>query len=466
MDKEMFDKMKDLVATDSFQNLLARTGYGSPNLMEATQYPLTRLTKSYNLMNSLYRNSWLVRRIIDVVPRDMLKNWIDIESDITPEEVDKLQKAFRKNLLKQSLCKGLSWGRLYGGAAGLMMIEGQEDILETPLDIDTVMPGDFKGLLVVDRWSGVYPQLELINDINSPEFGLPEYYLFQNYAQNEEYKVHHSRIIRFEGMQLPEWEKQAETYWGMSVVENVYEEIKKRDNTSANIAGLIFLSNLRVLKIEDLGQLLSATDKKAQQDFYSVIQAMNYLQSNFGMYVMSKDDDFQQFNIANYSGLNELYKSFMYDAAGAADIPVTILYHQSPGGLNATGESDLTIYYDRIKQEQEAHLRPALEKLLPVLCMSELGYIPDDIQIEFNPIEIPNEKELADVIKSKTESILAFHDRGIISDKTALMEAKELGDGNGMFSNITDEDINAANTDVGKLDETEQMDTSEPESLE
>ncbi len=180
MDKEMFDKMNELVATDSFQNLLARTGYGTPSLMEATQYPLTRLTKNYNLMNSLYRNSWLVRRIIDVVPKDMLKNWVEYDTDIPPEELDKLQISHRRTKLKQSLMKGLSWGRLYGGAAGLMMIKGQEDILATPLNVDTVMPGDFKGLLIVDRWAGVYPQLETVDDISDPEFGLPEFYLFQD----------------------------------------------------------------------------------------------------------------------------------------------------------------------------------------------------------------------------------------------------------------------------------------------
>lgn len=143
------DKMRQFTS-DSFQNSLARTGYGTPSLLQATTYPLTRLTKEYNLMNSLYRNSWIVKRIIDVIPKDMLKNWIKYTSDIDPEKIDLLHKMERKTRLRRSLGEGLRWGRLYGGAVGLMIIEGQEDQLEEPVDIDSIMPDDFKGLLIAD----------------------------------------------------------------------------------------------------------------------------------------------------------------------------------------------------------------------------------------------------------------------------------------------------------------------------
>ena len=441
------DAVMEMAVKDSFQNLFARTGYGAPNLMEGTTYPLTRLTKNYTLMNSLYRNSWIARRIVDTIPKDMLKNWIKYESDIKPELIDKLYKMERKTQLRKSLLQGLNWGRLYGGAAGLIMLEGQEDILDQPLDLDTIMPGDFKGLLVVDRWAGVYPQLELVDDISDPEFGLPRYYEFTDYAGNNTYTVHHSRIIRFVGLDLPEWEKQAETYWGSSVIEPVFDEIKKRDNTSANIAGLIFLANLRILKMADLGELLAGTNQKSQQDFYSTITAQNWLQSNFGMYVMSKEDEFQSVN-TSFAGLNDIYESFMLDLSGATQIPVTKLFGRAPAGMNATGESDSRNYNNYVEQEQEAHLRPAIEKLMPVLCLSVYGEIPDDIDFVFNPIETPTEKDMGETVKWKTEAVLGFYDRGIIPDSTALKEAKQMGEGTGIFTNITDEDINKANTEV------------------
>lgn len=119
-------------------------------------------------------------------------------------------------------------GRLYGGALGLIMIDGHEDILSKPLDFDEIMPGTFKGLMIVDRWSGAYPSNNLVSDINDIEFGQLDSYEV-TLEDGQLLKVHHSR--RFTGIEIPHWEKIAETYWGASEVEVVFDEIKKRDNT-------------------------------------------------------------------------------------------------------------------------------------------------------------------------------------------------------------------------------------------
>ena len=440
-----------IITNDAFQNLMARIGFGSTNLSEGAQYPLTRLTREYNLMNALYRNNWIARRVVDIIPKDAIKNGWKYQSEIDPEETDMLHKMERLTRLKPQLQKSLCWGRLYGGAVALMLLDGQEDELDQPLDHDSIMPGDYQGLLILDRWSGVYPELQLITDINDPEFGLPEMYRIQDYTNKNSYLVHHSRLLRFIGCDLPEWEKQAETYWGSSVIENCYEEIKKRDNTSANIAGLIFLSNLRVLKMNDLGELKAGAPVGTNQDIYNTMQAQSWLQSNFGTYIISKDDDFQTFS-ANFSGLNELYESFMMDVSGAAQIPVTKLFGRSPAGMNATGESDMRNYYDVVENEQESALRPALEKLLPVICMSTLGYIPDDIEIAFNPVYSPTDEEIGNTVKYKMEALLGAYDRDIISQEIVLEEMTDMTESTGLWSNITDEFIAKADKETGKLD--------------
>lgn len=428
---------------DGFSNPFTKQGFGYPNPLEATEYPITRLTRNWNLMNALYRNSWLAKRIIDTIPKDMLRNWIKYTGEIKPEAITELQKAERHTQLKKTLERGLCWGRLYGGAVGLMLIDGQEDILDEPLDLDSIRPGDFKGLHIADRWQGVYPQIDLITDINSPEFGLPEYYQFADQTKRVIENVHHSRVIRFVGDELPYWEKVAEMYWGSSKIEAVFDELKKRDNTSANIAGLVFLSNLRIFKKENLAQMLTSQSVGAQQDFLATIQAINHLQNNFGMTILDKEDEFVQV-AANFSGLHEIYECFMMDLAGATEIPVTKLFGRSPAGMNATGESDSRNYYGTIEQEQEAHLRPALEKLLPVFSLSTLGYIPDDLDFEFNPVQTPSDKELGEIVRYKTEAVNNAYDRGIIDRATALMEYKQMGEGTGMFSNVTAEMITEA----------------------
>ena len=147
-------------------------------------------------------------------------------------------------------------------------------------------------------------------------------------------KVHHSRILRFTGRNLPFWEKQQEWYWGESEVEVIFEELKKRDNTSFNIASLIFLANIRVLKMDQLGQGLAVGGEQNNIELNNVLEAQNQLMNNMGMYVMDKEDSLETHQYS-FSGLDEIYQSFMLDVAGAAEMPVTKIFGREPSGFNA-----------------------------------------------------------------------------------------------------------------------------------
>lgn len=454
--KSQSEALNKLYTMDAFQNQMARLGFGQPNLNEGADYPLTRMSQNYNLFTSLYRSSWIVRKIVDVFPSDMVKNWIKFNSSLDPEKISKINSVIRKTKTKEKIKEGLRWARLYGGAAGLILIDGDEDLSE-PLDYDTIMLDDYKGLLIFDRWNGIYPDIELEDDISDEEYGYPKYYsislseansnLMLSYNKQDLVKVHHSRIVRFNGRDLPLWERQAEMFWGESEIEIVFEELKKRDNTSANIASLIFLANIRVLKMNDLGQLLGASTQKAQENLYKVLQAQNQLMSNMGIYVMDKDDDFgsEQYS---FGGLNDIYESFMLDIAGACEMPVTKLFGREPAGFNSTGESDLTQYYDTLEEKQETYLQPIIDKLLPIIFMSTLGAIPEDLDWEFNPCMNVNSKDLVDLAQSMASPIFEAFNAGLITKETALKELKQQNEKTGMWSNITDEDIkNAKNED-------------------
>lgn len=454
--KSQTEVLNKLYTMDAFQNQMARLGFGQPNLNEGADYPLTRMSQNYNLFTSLYRSSWIVRKIVDVFPSDMVKNWIKFNSSLDPEKISKINSVIRKTKTKEKIKEGLRWARLYGGAAGLILIDGDEDLSE-PLDYDAIMLDDYKGLLIFDRWNGIYPDIELEDDISDEEYGYPKYYsislseannnLMLSYNKQNLVKVHHSRIVRFNGRDLPLWERQAEMFWGESEIEIVFEELKKRDNTSANIASLIFLANIRVLKMNDLGQLLGASTQKAQENLYKVLQAQNQLMSNMGIYVMDKDDDFgsEQYS---FGGLNDIYESFMLDIAGACEMPVTKLFGREPAGFNSTGESDLTQYYDTLEEKQETYLQPIIDKLLPIIFMSTLGAIPEDLDWEFNPCMNVNSKDLVDLAQSMASPIFEAFNAGLITKEIALKELKQQNEKTGMWSNITDEDIkNAKNED-------------------
>lgn len=424
---------------DAFSNPLFRLGYGSQSPLEATEYPLTRMTDNYALLNSLYRDNWVVQNVVGVIPDDMTKKWFAPAGAVGPEHLKELDRVQRVTALRERVNEGLRWGRLYGGAAGLIMIRGQEGMLGQPLELESIYPGTFQGLYILDRWQGVVPGMELVFEGGEP---VPAYYSITDARGNTVAKVHHSRLVRFTGRDLPFLERVAELYWGESEVEALYNDVVKHDNVAANMAALTFRANVDTMEVQNLDQLFSVTSGEQQRRFWNVMQAQSVMKSNFGMQLVNRGDQIKNTQYT-FTGLQEVYDSMCLDLSGASRIPVTKLFGRSPAGMNATGESDLRNYYDYVDTLREAKLRPILEKLLPVLAMSAWGAVPDGLDITFPPLWTPTAKEVAEIAKTKSEAIVSGYQAGLLNVDTAQKELKKLADETGMFDSISEEEIAA-----------------------
>lgn len=441
--RERAENKSSVPVMDAFSNPIARLGYGTQDLLQATEYPLTRMTQNYQLLTSMYRGNWIVQNIIETIPGDMVRKWYTVKSNVGPEYMDALQRLERKVHLRKSLLDGMYWGRLYGGAAGIIMVRGQEDLTQ-PLDYGLILPGCFQGLMILDRWSGIYPELGQVADPEDPDFGLPEYYTIRDEESGTLIsKVHHSRILRFTGRELPYNEKIAEMYWGESELEAIYNELVKRDNVSGNIAALTFRANVNYLETDSLDQMLAVNNAAAQRRFWQTLQAQSVIESNFGTRLVNKGDVMHNTQYT-FAGLADVYDRVMMDVAGAAKTPVTKLFGRSPAGMNATGESDMNNYYDYIDGLRENQLRPILERLLPIMALSAWGIVPDDLDIDFPPLQTPDSSEVADIAEKKTQAILTAYQSDLIDAATAMKELKAIGDETGMYNTISDEAIEAA----------------------
>ena len=426
---------------DAFSNPLFRLGYGSQSPLEATEYPLTRMTDNYALLNSLYRDNWVVQNVVGIIPDDMTKKWFAPAGAVGPEHLKELDRVQRVTALRERVNEGLRWGRLYGGAAGLIMIRGQEGMLGQPLELESIYPGTFQGLYILDRWQGVVPGMELVFEGGEP---VPAYYSITDARGNTVAKVHHSRLVRFTGRDLPFLERVAELYWGESEVEALYNDVVKHDNVAANMAALTFRANVDTMEVQNLDQLFSVTSGEQQRRFWNVMQAQSVMKSNFGMQLVNRGDQIKNTQYT-FTGLQEVYDSMCLDLSGASRIPVTKLFGRSPAGMNATGESDLRNYYDYVDTLREAKLRPILEKLLPVLAMSAWGAVPDGLDITFPPLWTPTAAEVAEIALKKAQAIRDTFQAGLFRAATAQRELKKLADETGMFDSISEEEI-AANT--------------------
>lgn len=424
---------------DAFSNPLFRLGWGSQSPLEATEYPLTRMTDNYALLNSLYRDNWVVQNVVGLMVDDMLREWYKLKGSYTPEALDALSKVERDTRLRERINEGLRWGRLYGGAAGLIMIDGQDD-LSKPLDTDMIYPGSFKGLYILDRWQGITPNMELVFEGGDP---VPESYSITDARGHTVVNVHHSRVVRFTGRDLPFLERVAEMYWGESEVEALYKDVVAHDNVSANMAALTFQANINTMEVKGLEQLFSIGSSQAQRRFWNVMQAQSVLRSNFGTQLVEQGNQIKNTQYT-FTGLQEVYESMCLNLCGASHYPMTKLFGRSPAGMNATGESDLKNYYDYVDSQREAKVRPVLQKLLPVLAMSAWGTVPDDLEVTFLPLWTPTATETAEIALKKAQAIRDTFQAGLFRADTAMKELKKLEEETGMFGSISDEEVNTA----------------------
>jgi len=170
---------------------------------------------------------------------------------------------------------------------------------------------------------------------------------------------------------------------------------------------------------------------------------MNHLLSNNSMLILGADGEF--FSVQNsIAGWPEMYQQFQMDIAGAAQIPVTRLFGRTQTGLGQSNDADERIYEEKIAVDQEDQLRPQLDKLYPVLCMSELGEIPDDLDLAFPSIRVLDGKEKAELATQTTNAVISLANAGLIDKAIALKELKQQSDITGFGTNITDEEIEAA----------------------
>ena len=434
----LLDSASKLAGADGYSNAAAFLGDDSP-LFSSGTFKRSYLSSNIDLLTAAYRESWLAMRIIDLPSEDMTRAWYKISSNVSDEDIDELKKIEAKHNIKQELTNAIRWAKLYGGSIAVMVLKGDDD-LEQPLDLDLIMPDSFRGVLVLDRTQSIEPSIELVSDIDDPDFGLPAYYTVDvEYDDVKALRIHHSRVLRFAGRELPWSDTVSESYWGASELEHVWDELQKRNATSANIAQLVFQANITTLKMGDFGEALALGTDEQKTNILAAIEHENRFRTSYGLQLLSADDTIENHQYT-FGGLSDIYEKFMMDMAGAAEIPATKLFGRSPEGLNSTGESDLRNYYEMIAQGQERMLRPALEKLIPVMAMSCWGYYPEDLEIVFQPVATTSPTDRADLVAKLADPIFKAFELKLITRSEAIAELKSSGVEYGAWDKLPDPD--------------------------
>ena len=392
---------------DAYGNSIS--SIGTDDMVKSfSTYGFDNSTLNYPLWLALYNDSWVFRRAIDKPAQDEVNCGIVLHGK---EDFSKVYKDVQK--YRSELIQILSWGALFGGSVGVMMFDGVPDEdLQKPLNYSEIRNRQMQ-IYVTDRWYGVQPSTELVDNMKSIDFGKPKYYTI-SFADGGLFKVHHSRVLRYEHRWAPKLIKCGQLQgWGYAEGSHILNELSRDDQLKASITSLVNKSLIEVVKMAGMRGVFMGTDKDNQEQLTKRLEMVNWARTYNSLTFLDKDDEYDQKEFNGATGLAQLLETNMWLVAAALEMQ-GVLFGDLKGGLSQ--ESDAFHRYAvTIKNRCETYYRPVLYKFLKVLFAINgiEGTNPDFDFLDLDLLE-QNEKRVAG-LSSYVSLLNQLIDQGTIS---------------------------------------------------
>lgn len=323
-------------------------------------------------LEGLYSGNDLAALICEAIVEDGLRQGYVID-----EDDGRLIDALTKWKVPQLVADGAIFGRAFGSGAILVGTTGED--LRTPLRLP-LRPGQLAYLEALDRTS--YEPVEWVADQQSPDYGRPTVYQIHESGQGYAVarvgvQVHRSRMILFPGARTTPRMRRQNAGFDVSVMQRIYPILRDYDGTWASIGNLMASLSQAVYKVQGLIQMIA---EGQSEQLVTRMELVDIARSVARAIIVDAElEDFQQVGAANVTGAGEVIDRHSVRLAAAARMPVTRLFGQSPAGLNATGESDIRLWYDTVAWYREMVIEPRLVELARMVAQSE--GLDDDIAI-------------------------------------------------------------------------------------
>lgn len=399
------------IIKDGFKNILKGLGTDKDPRLSTTF--VRSMLVNQQIANDLYVYNWIAAKGVDIPIDDATRKWrsLLIPDVDKKKEIEDIMIEFE---VKEKISIASKWARVFGGAVIVVIIDGEDP--DEPMDIDNIKKGSLKNFIVLDRYN-IFPD-QIDRNILSENFGTPEYYT----VIRQGLKIHHSRVIRFDGDLSTILEAERNNFWGRSIFTKTFDAIADSGTMTQAIGNLVSEASIDVYKINELNAMVAGGNDDL---VVARLKIMNQMKSVVNGAVLDAEDDYEK-KATTFTTLPEIDDRYMQKVAGSFDIPLTRFLGISPSGLNATGSADLLNYYDNVSSIQENYFRPKLDIIDSIVMASSFG--SDEVfEYDFHPLQQLSETEQADVDLKNQQRDIAYIDAGVIMESDVLAELAENG---------------------------------------
>lgn len=463
LDKEIADLRKNLIKQnleikDGYTNNYLNMGTGSADSMNSSSYVAKRqLTWNLMTINNVVRSEPLLKKVLEFKASRPIKNGIDISSkEIEPEKIKALSE--RLKFLFKDIYQLIFFGEAYGGAGALICIRNQmdESKLIKPLNYDNIQPGSFLGLKTFERWFHIRPDMDRLitevggdNGIDDPNLiGQPLYYYVRLTPTSKEILVHRTRLLLYNTGELPFFEKLVEQYWGMSIVERLWDSLNEYNSAYKYMNNMLMISNQRVVKLADVFTDSVNATNRAKEIVRNKLELISSSLNGTNILFLSEEDEFE-YHSAQLSNVAECLQKASLNFATKANVPYSYLFDDT--NTEVTPSEDA---YDSIKNVQDIFCRDWFTRLINILWKDIYGGKIPQFSFEFKNIRNVDEKTKAEIISKVGSIILDLYRESIINKEIAMQAFSEINDNVGdVFNNFTQEYIDEVGEETKNFDQ-------------
>lgn len=349
----------------------------------------------YGALQNIAQNG-MIRACVQTVTDDITKKWIEIvggeeEDNERVAKLDDLQRSYKLQALFHDAIEKVGY---FGGAAIFIDTGATDEELELPLAFNNksaeLRPGAPLRFVVLDPVNLSPGEYNADNPLRSDYMRPASWWVLGH-------KVHRDRLIILYDNEPPVLLKPAYNFLGIPRAQILWDYILHWNQARIYTNDLLKKISLLVVKT-DTDQIFCTPG--GVQTYDIKIKALQRYRDNNSIYVCDKESEDVSNVQTSIAGATDVVRQSLEMVAAINRTPAVKLLGISPSGFNATGESDITNYYDHIMSQQELY-RPAIAKCLKAMQLVHFGDI--DKTVDFRFVELAKENESTRAMNANTK---------------------------------------------------------------
>lgn len=383
------------------------------------------------------------RAVAETTAEEMTREWGKIKGGNDHKKIEALEEAMEKFNIRNLFRKHIENDNLYGGSQLFIRIKGHESKQDKPLILDErgIKQDSLEGFSVIEPiWTT--PSVYNATDPTADDFFKPTVW----YIMGKQ--THSDRLLTLIMRPVPDMLKPAYNFRGVSMTQLMIPYVQRFHSTVDAIADIIPKFVINGLKT-DMGSILSGGESN---QMIARAKIFTHFQKNDNLMLLdnSNQEEFFQFStpLSTLDALQDQSHKMLCTPSKTPQVKLTGL---AEGGLNASQDGEIRVYYDHIAALQNAHLLPQMQVILRVLQLHLFGKVDENIFFQFNSLYQLDDEQRATVNLTKAQTYQVLLQEGVLDQEAVL----------GVLSNDEDGEFTGMKDTVQTRDPYSDVDSDE-----